>query len=148
VHACHQKPANNVSIPAFETNLAALASDVRSLGATPLLFTPLTRRKFKDTQLTQDLGDVVNATREVAVASHIQLIDLNAASRTYVQAIGSTDADLYNLAPTDRTHLNAHGSIVFGRIVADILLESDDTLCRWISRNATLSDEIAQGVYA
>lgn len=121
---------------------------MQRLGATPLLFTSLTRRNFNGTQLVQDLGDVVNATREVAAASHVELIDLNAASRRYVQAIGSADADMYNLVPTDRTHLNAHGSVVFGRIVADLLLRSDEALYKWISRNDTLSGMIAEGVYA
>ncbi|KAJ4348555.1 uncharacterized protein N0V89_009932 [Didymosphaeria variabile] len=143
-----QKPANNVSIPQFKTNLASLASDVQSLGATPLLFTSLSRRNFNGNELIQDLGDVVNATREVAAASHIKLIDLNAASRKYVQAIGSADADKYNLVEGDRTHLNTHGSDVFGRIVADLLLGSDRSLGRWIGRNVTLSHLIAEGVYA
>ncbi|KAF2444488.1 carbohydrate esterase family 12 protein [Karstenula rhodostoma CBS 690.94] len=143
-----QKPGNNVPIPQFKTNLATLTSDVQELGATPLLFTSLTRRKFDGTQLIQDLGDVVNATRKVAAESNVKLIDLNAASRKYVQAIGSADADKYNLVAGDRTHLNAHGSEVFGRIVADLLLESDESLGPWIGRNATLSHLIEEGVYA
>jgi lysophospholipase L1-like esterase len=148
LHAWEQKPANNVSVSQFKINLASLASDVRALGATPLLFTSLSRRNFNGTQLVQDLGDVVNATREVAAAAHVGLVDLNAASRKYVQALGSADANKYNLVAGDRTHLNAHGSDVFGRIVADLLLANDRGLGRWIVRNATLSRLIREGLYA
>lgn len=137
-----------MSISQFKTNLAKLAQDVSDLDAKPLLFTSLSRRNFNGTELIQDLGDVVAATREVSEATGVTLIDLNAASRKYVQAIGSSNADKYNLNEGDRTHLNAHGSVVFGRIVADLILKSEQHLGRWIGRNATLSHLIAEGVYA
>ena len=132
----------------FKANLENLAGEVKQLGATPLLFTSLARRNFNGTELKQDLADVVPATREAAAAAKVQLIDLNAASRKYVQAIGSADADKYNLVEGDRTHLNDHGSVVFGRIVADLLIKSDKSLGRWIERNGTLSRLIAEGKYA
>lgn len=132
----------------FKSNLITLASNVQELGATPLLLTSLSRRNFNGTELIQDLADVVPATREAAAAANVTLIDLNAASRKYVQAIGSANADKYNLVEGDRTHLNAHGSDVFGRIVADLILDEDKHLEAWIGRNATLSQEIAEGVYA
>lgn len=132
----------------FKMNLEDLAKDVQALGATPFLLTSLTRRKFDGTELKQDLGDVVPATIEAAAAAKVTLIDLNAASRKYVQAIGPANADKYNLAADDRTHLNAHGSDVFGRIVADLILEADESLGSWIGKNETLSQLIAEGVYA
>ena len=132
----------------FKANLQSLAKDVQFLGATPLLFTSLTRRKFNGTELIQDLADVVPAAREAAAAANVTLIDLNAASRKYVQAIGSANADKYNLVEGDRTHLNEHGSVIFGRIVADLILEHDEGLGKWIGKNETLSGEIERGVYA
>ncbi|KAF1965079.1 SGNH hydrolase [Bimuria novae-zelandiae CBS 107.79] len=145
-----QKPAKNITMPQFKANLQNLAQDVQDLGATPLLLTSLARRNFNGTLLKQDLADVVPATREAAAAAHVTLIDLNAASRAYVQAIGSANADKYNLVEGDRTHLNAHGSEVFGRIVADLILKAERGrgLGRWIVRNGTLSALIREGVYA
>ncbi|KAF2634564.1 SGNH hydrolase [Massarina eburnea CBS 473.64] len=143
-----QKSEKNISISEFKTNLKALAQDVKDLGATPLILTSLTRRKFDGTELKDDLSDVVPAARTAAADSNVALIDLNAASRKYVQAIGSENADKYNLVSGDRTHLNAHGSDVFGRIVADLILAYNGNLSSWIEKNATLSGLIADGVYA
>jgi lysophospholipase L1-like esterase len=133
---------------AFKANLETLTGEVKQLGATPLLFTSLARRNFNGTDLKQDLADVVPATREAAAKAKVQLIDLNVASRKYVQAIGQANADKYNLVEGDRTHLNDHGSVVFGRIVADLLVKSDKNLGKWIEKNATLSRLIADGKYA
>lgn len=132
----------------FQANLEGLVGEVRRVGATPLLLTSLTRRNFDGAVLEQDLADVVGATREASRQTGVALIDLNAASRRYVQAIGEADAERYDLVEGDRTHLNAHGSVVFGRIVADLVVRKYRHLERWVGRNETLSRMIAQGVYA
>ena len=133
---------------AFQANLEGLVGQVREAGATPLLLTSLTRRNFEGAVLKQDLGDVVEATRRAAAEKGVALVDLNAASRRYVQAIGQAEADRYDLVEGDRTHLNAHGSVVFGRIVADLVVEGHRGLGRWIGKNETLSRMIREGVYA
>ncbi|KAJ4304662.1 hypothetical protein N0V90_000189 [Kalmusia sp. IMI 367209] len=142
-----QKPAKNITMDQFKMNLEKLAHDVRDLDATPLLLTSLTRRNFNGTELIQDLADVVPATHEAALMADVTLIDLNAASRKYVQAIGSNNADKYNLVEGDRTHLNAHGSDVFGCIIADLVIKSDKHLSWGIEKNSTLSYLIAKGIY-
>ena len=63
-------------------------------------------------------------------------------------AIGKTAALAYDLKSGDSTHLNAWGSVVFGRIVADLLLAEGGCLGRWIASNATLSGLIAAGMPA
>jgi hypothetical protein len=54
---------------------------------------------------------------------------------------------VYNLTPTDYTHLNYWGSIVFGRIVSDLMQKYGD-IQEWTKPNATLSREIAAGIPA
>jgi len=39
----------------------------------------------------------------------------------YLNKIGPDAAHRLNLIPTDNTHLNYNGSIVFGRLVADLI---------------------------
>lgn len=68
----------------------------------------------------------------------------------------------YNLVASDRTHLNAHGSVVFGRMVADLMLGHVPTISAgsgadwtpagcftsYFGSNQTLSDLIWTGVAA
>jgi len=77
-------------------------------------------------------------------------IDLNKASQDYCNAIGPAASWAYNLDDTanDTTHLNDHGSVVFGRIVSDLLVAKYDDIARWTKANATLSAEIKAGIPA
>lgn len=63
-------------------------------------------------------------------------------------AIGEDASHVYNLVEDDTTHLNAYGSVVFGRMVADLLLAEKSCLETWFTPNQTLSDAIANGVPA
>ncbi|KAK8047397.1 carbohydrate esterase family 12 protein [Apiospora saccharicola] len=154
-----QKPDKNISLSQFTTNLATLAHTIQSHQAHPILLTPLTRRSFpadsphsaKDTLHNERLATIAAAARDdPATGATTTLLDLNAASLEYVNRIGSEAAHAYNLKPDDETHLDDWGSVVFGRMVADLLLESEAGKCLgpWIRPNATLSQAIRDGVPA
>jgi lysophospholipase L1-like esterase len=53
----------------------------------------------------------------------VTYIDLNKASTKYMNQIGQANAEKYNRQKDDRTHLNSHGTEVFGRMVADLIME-------------------------
>jgi lysophospholipase L1-like esterase len=125
-----------------------MANQVRSAGGTPIILTSLTRRTFTNGQLDNSLDNVVQAAKRAAAAVGVTMLDLNAASSKYVQAIGGSNADKYNLSQGDRTHLNAHGTVVFGRMVADLIVGWKSALSTYITPDAALSKKIAQGVYA
>jgi lysophospholipase L1-like esterase len=82
--------------------------------------------------------------RTIAAASAIgaTFLDLNAASRAFVNAIGEEAAHAFNLKESDNTHLNDEGSIVFGRLVADLLLEKLPQLDKFFKSDCKLSCEI------
>ncbi|OIW22485.1 SGNH hydrolase [Coniochaeta ligniaria NRRL 30616] len=163
-----QKAAANISLPQYQTNLEELARQVRSAGGEPILVTPLTRRVFTSARVATDsLHDQRLATIAAGQAVGARVLDLNLASLGYVDAIGSADAQTYNLNPTDMTHLNDWGSVVFGRMVADLLLghppvietSGEDTsekaagpdgrrFARWIAPDEQLSWKIWHGVAA
>ncbi len=116
---------------AFPANLRRMVADVRAIGAIPVLVTSLSRRNYKDGQLVLDLTPYVDATKKVAAAEHTPLIDLNALSVAMLQKMSQADADKFDAVAhpdaraensaavtLDRTHLNALGQRVFGRIVA------------------------------
>jgi hypothetical protein len=82
----------------------------------------------------------------VANTNNIKWIDLNLASKNYVNTIKKDAASRYNLDPKDWTHLNAWGGVVFSRIVSDLLVEKYGSLfAPYTKANATLSDLIKAG---
>ncbi|KAI0968575.1 SGNH hydrolase-type esterase domain-containing protein [Xylaria arbuscula] len=144
-----QKNTSGISLAQYQENLQSLAGDVLGLGGIPLLITPLTRRAFTTpNNATDSLHDQRLATIAAAEATNTTYVDLNEASLKYVDEIGEAAAQTYNLNPTDTTHLNDWGSVVFGRLVADLLLGKKPELGAWFLSNETLSEEIREGVPA
>lgn len=106
----------------YQANLENFANEVTAAGGTPLLVTPLNRRGFTNSTVTDNLWQERNSTYAAAAATGTRVLDLNLVSRTYLTVIGEEASQTYNLAEDDRTHLSEHGSVVFGRIIADLLL--------------------------
>lgn len=106
-------------------NLTVMVQQVRALGAEPVLITSLTRRNFNaDGTVDDTLGPWANETILISQQQKTHLLDLHAASIKYVEAIGPDAAHRLNRLPDDNTHLNINGTIVFGRMVADLLSAS------------------------
>ncbi|KAH6620879.1 SGNH hydrolase-type esterase domain-containing protein [Chaetomium sp. MPI-SDFR-AT-0129] len=143
-----QKSTSGISMSSFQTNLQNMANQVKSAGGTPIILTSLSRRTFTDGKLDDSLANVAQAAKKAAAAVGVTLLDLNDASKKYVQAIGPSNADKYNLSNGDRTHINAHGTVVFGRMVADLIIDWKPALSTYITPDAALSKKIAQGVFA
>ncbi|GAB7360299.1 hypothetical protein MBLNU230_g8057t1 [Neophaeotheca triangularis] len=146
-----QKPDRNVSLTDYATNLLSLATEAAATGAEPILLTPLTRRTFTNTEpprIIESLANETRITREVAESNGIRWIDLNQASTDYCNAIGPEAAHAYNLAPDDNTHLNEWGSVVFGRMVSDLLVAKYGDIRFWTRPDRKLSWKIGKGVAA
>ena len=134
-----QKPAEKLHTDAdgsFQTYLKRYCADVRAIGGIPVLVTSLSRRTFKDGKVVQDLKDYADATRKVGAELNLTVVDLNSMSTSLLNhmtqaqadefdAVGHVDASAENKTPAlDRTHLNPHGQVVFGRMVADALVRT------------------------
>jgi lysophospholipase L1-like esterase len=105
----------------------------------------LTRRSFSGPKVKDDLARQRDLAIAAAKASNVKFIDLNRASMHYVNAIGDRQASGYDLKSGDHTHLNARGSVVFGRIVADLVLEQYPEIGKWIKKNEAMSAAIKAG---
>ena len=116
----------------YQQNLLRYARMAQAKDALPVLITPLTRRRFDaDGQLTESHGPYPQAVRELAAREGLPLIDLTAASRELVQALGDeTSRELYMNFPAgaypnwpngsdDNTHLREAGAARFAGLVAD-----------------------------
>jgi lysophospholipase L1-like esterase len=114
----------------YAANMSRYIEQARAAGARPVIVTSLSRRTYKDSKLVLDLQPYATAAKRVAVEEKAPLIDLNAESVKLLEAMTQEQADQFdavghpdaagNIGP-DRTHLNASGAALFGRMVADDL---------------------------
>ena len=110
----------------YRANMARYVDDVRAIGAKPILITSLVRRLYKeDGTIRTTQTPYVEAVRALAAEKHVPLVDLHAISLADAENAG--DDVWADLSPrddkgqVDRTHLNAKGSEVVGRMVVDAL---------------------------
>ena len=86
------KPHANDLETAFPDNLRRYVDEARAAGATPVLVTPLTRRRFVDGELDNNLAAWAEVVRRVGAETDTPVIDLNAASARLVAAMGPLQA--------------------------------------------------------
>ena len=143
-----QKPDKNISAAQLTTNLVAFVDEAKKAGATPILVTSLSRRKYgTDGKIKPDLADVVAAAKNAAAESGADIIDLNAASTKYLNAIGPEKAPTYDLKAGDSTHLNAEGSVVFGNLVAMLIKKEVPAVSKYLKPVKAVQSALEKGVY-
>lgn len=162
-----QKPTANISLAQYSANLKELGLEVVAAGGIPvgatffnsntfannfkIFVTPLSRRKFNSSGLvTEDLSQQREATIEVAESINALYIDLNKASIRYLDSIGSTNSATYNRVPTDFTHLNPKGSVVFGDMVSWLMTTTTELgrdIEKYTSPDRKVVEAIENGVY-
>jgi lysophospholipase L1-like esterase len=121
----------------FAANIRRYIRDARAIEAVPVVVTSLSRRNYRDGRVVEDLTAYANAAKRVGMEENVTVVDLNTMSvkllkgMTQAQAdefdaTGHEDANVENKGPAklDRTHLNAKGQAVFGRMVADNLVRT------------------------
>jgi lysophospholipase L1-like esterase len=130
-------------------NLVKFVDEVRAVHATPILVTSLSRRRFSNStgKITENLADVTAAAKAAASQSGAKIIDLNAASTAYLNAIGPDKSATYNLNPTDFTHLNSQGSVVFGNMVAGLIDEAVPEVRKYVVPVKDIAKAIKKGEY-
>lgn len=85
-------PERHTELPEYKANMARFVDDVRAAGATPVLITLVTDRRFKDGILQASLKPWADLTTEVAREKDVVLIDLFKMSYDAVQVMGATQA--------------------------------------------------------
>ncbi len=120
----------------YTANIRRYIRDVRAIGAVPVVVTSLSRRNYRDGKLVLDLKEYVNAAKRVAAEENVTLVDLNSMSVKLLEGMTQAQADEFDAEShpdakaestgplKDRTHLNAKGQAVFGRMVADNLVRT------------------------
>ena len=125
----------------FRANIRRYVAEARAAGATPVLVTSLVRRLYApDGSIHGTQAPYVEAVRAVAREMQVPLIDLHAVTRADAEQAGDDVwADLSPRDPqgaVDRTHLNAKGGEVVGRMVVEALRETVPELAALFRQSA------------
>jgi pectinesterase len=125
----------------YRANMTRYVDEVRAIGGTPVLVTSLVRRLFKeDGTIRTTQTPYVEAVRALAAEKKVPLIDLHAISMADAEHAG--DEVWADLSPRDdkgqidRTHLNAKGSEVVGRMVVDALRRAVPELAQYLQQGS------------
>jgi pectinesterase len=110
----------------YRANMTRYIDESRAIGAKPILVTSLVRRLYdQDGTIRTTQTPYVEAVRALAAEKRVPLVDLHAISLADAEQAG--DDVWADLSPrddkgdVDRTHLNAKGAEVVGRMVAEAL---------------------------
>lgn len=107
---------------AFPHWLMRYVALAREKGATPILITPVARRKFDHGQLLDTHGLYAQAVRDLAAREQVGLIDLTASSMDWLRALGDeASRDYYMHVPAqdqqDDTHFQQRGAVMVACLV-------------------------------
>lgn len=96
----------------YVRNLARFVAEVRARAATPILLTPLSRRRFDPQGRLQDShGDYPGLVRALAAREHVPLIDLERRSQALLQEAGVDGSRRWFLQLAPGAHPNYPGGV-------------------------------------
>lgn len=134
----------------YSDNLRRFIAQARAKGMTPVVVTSMHRRQFDDAgRIKNTFGNYIDAARKVAIEQKVTLIDLNAMSAAFYEAMGPTasarafvhyPADTFPNQPEplkDNTHHNAYGAYELAKCIVEGMRTSGDA-----SPRALLPDDV------
>ncbi len=119
----------------YKADLKKFAEETRKRGGTPVLITPVQRRTFDNGRITNSHGDYPEAVRQVAKEEKVALIDLNAMSTLFYEALGPEKSKLA-FAPGDGTHHNNYGSYELARCIVEGIKANKLGLVKYLEKGA------------
>ena len=102
----------------FKTNMKKYVTDALAAKAIPVLFTPLARKSAS--MANPGFAGLDQATRDLAAAEKVALVDLTNMTLTYYSSAGVTKAELF-ATTSEGTHLGEYGATQVSKLVADYL---------------------------
>ncbi len=142
-----QKPGSAHVEPftTYKEHLKLFINEARKHGATAVLVTSMHRRRFDaEGKIINTLGDYPEAMRQTATGENVALIDLNAMSKVFFEALGpekSKKAFVHYPAGTfpgqneelkDDSHFNEYGAYEIARYVAEAIKKSNLDLAKYV----------------
>lgn len=109
----------------YRDYLRTWIAEFRRRGVTPILVTSPERRMWNGARIKPTLADYAAAVKAVAAEQRVAMIDLNAASIAFYEALGPARAPLaFNDGGKDATHHDNYGAWVLARGIAQGLTGS------------------------
>ena len=122
----------------YKAELQKFVAETKAKGATPVLVTPVNRKSLDSTgKIINTLGDYPAAVRQVAKEDNVPLIDLNAMSGTFYEALG---ARRIGKAFQDGTHHNNYGSYEIAKCVIAGIRKAGLPLSQYIADDVPAFD--------
>ncbi|MEQ8472227.1 MAG: rhamnogalacturonan acetylesterase [Marinoscillum sp.] len=128
----------------FQANLSKYVNETRSISATPVLLTPVTRRSFEDGQLVDTHEQYAQLVRDVATELDVPLIDMTKESMELVSEFGEEKSLLlyhhlsagehpnFPNGKEDNTHFNELGARKMAQLVLDGIEELELGLNKYL----------------
>lgn len=129
-----QKQDRYTSPEDYKKNLERFVADVRGKGATPILCTPVERRKFdKDSNFVDQHGNYPNLVRQVATEKKVLFIDMqhtsmdfligqgNEASKQFFLHVKPGESEKYPEGKEDNTHFKPAGAMEMARMFVEAI---------------------------
>lgn len=121
-----------VTADAYKADLKRFVADARKAGGSVVLVTPVNRRTFQGTVVTNSLKEFPDAVRAAAKEDAVPLVDLHATSKTLYEALGpDKSGSLFKSG--DGTHHNNYGSYQLARCVVEGLRTATPDLAKFLA---------------
>ena len=143
-----QKGENAGAFKSYKKSLETMIEETRKKGGTPILVTPMHRRRFDDNgKIINTLEDYPEAVRQTGKELNVMVLDLNAMSKTMYEAWGSEEsikAFVHYPAGTftgqtqalaDNTHFNSYGGYQICKCVLRGLIDHKSPLTRYFVKD-------------
>ena len=148
-----QKGEDKGPYTSYKSSLKYLVDKTREKGGTPILITPVHRRRFDENgRVVNTHGEYPDAVRQLAAEEKVYLIDLNTMSETLYEAWGteaSKRAFVHYPAGTfpgqndslaDNTHFNTYGGYQITRCIVQGIRDNDIPLKTYIREEINTFD--------
>lgn len=105
----------------FAQNLLLFIRAARERGAKPVLITPIARRLFDGAGNFRpgSHGAYPDAVRRLAEAENVALVDLTAATESFLAQLGDEPSKPLFMWPKDNTHLKPEGAVKMAGLLAE-----------------------------
>ena len=140
------RPAIYASPDDYKANLARFIKDVRAKGATPVLMTPVSRRKFENETPVKTHGEYPDAVKSVGKAEKVAVIDMESKSAAVLTRYGNEGSRklFLQLKPgedpnypngvEDNTHFNPNGAEEMAKLAVEGINENNLKLRKYLKK--------------